>query len=84
MLCFHHDDDDDDHGVRRADTALAPARWRRLEASHEATDTIHRAMCLVPYCPIGMVVAIAVEYITFYYILNNRVAINKFITLPVY
>jgi hypothetical protein len=35
-----------------------------IVASHEATDTLHRAMCLAPYLPGGMVVAIAVESIT--------------------
>ncbi len=49
VLCIRHDDDDEDHGVRRANTARALARWRRLGASHEATDTLHRAMCLAPY-----------------------------------
>ena len=68
MLCFRRDDNDDDHGVRRADTARALARWRRLGASHEATDTLHRAMCLASYLPGGMVVAIAVNFVTFYYI----------------
>ena len=68
MLCFCHDYDDDDHCVHRANTARALARWRRLGASHEATDTLHRAMCLAPYLPGGMVVAIAVESVTFYYI----------------
>ena len=70
MFCvvFSSDDDDDDHGVRRADTARALARWRRLGASHEATDTLYRAMCLAPNLPGGMVVAIAVESVTFYYI----------------
>ena len=76
MLCFRHDDDDDDHGVRRANTARALTRWRCLGASHEATDTLYRAMCLAPYCPIGMVVEIAVEIATFFYIVDNRVA-NK-------
>jgi hypothetical protein len=33
-------------------------------ASHEANDTLHRAMCLAPYLPVIMVVAIAVESIT--------------------
>ena len=76
MLCFCHDDNDDDYGVRRANTARALARWRRLGASHEATDTLHREMCLTPYCPVGMVIAFVVDYVTFYYIVNNRVAIN--------
>jgi hypothetical protein len=67
-LCvFSHDGDGDDHGVRRADTAQAHARWQRIVALHEATDTIHRAMCLAPYLPGGMVVTIAVESVTFYY-----------------
>jgi hypothetical protein len=57
VLCFRHDDDDDDHGVRRANTARALARWRRLGALHEATDMLHRAMCLALYCPGGMVIA---------------------------
>jgi hypothetical protein len=83
VLCFRHDDDDD-HGVRWADTERALAQWRRLGASHEATDTLNRAMCLAPYFPVGMVIAFVVDYITFYYIVNNRVAINQFITLPVY
>jgi hypothetical protein len=59
------DGDGDDHGVRRADTARAHARWRYLVASqHEATDMLHRAMCLAPYLPGGMVVEIAVESAT--------------------
>jgi hypothetical protein len=33
-------------------------------ASHEPIDTLHQAMCLAPYLPGGMVVAIAVESIT--------------------
>jgi hypothetical protein len=64
---FSHDGNGDDHGVRRADTARAHARWQYIVASHEATDTLHRAMCLAPYLPGGMVVAIAVESVTFYY-----------------
>jgi hypothetical protein len=57
--------DGDDHGVRRADTAQAHARWRHIVASHEATDTLHRAMYLVPYLPGGMVVEIAVDSMHF-------------------
>jgi hypothetical protein len=49
VLCFRHDDDDDDHGVRRANMARALAQWRRLGASHEATNTLHPVMCLAPY-----------------------------------
>jgi hypothetical protein len=69
VLCFRHDDDDDnDHGVCQANTAQALARWRRLGASHEATNMLHRAMWLVPYCPVGMVIPIAVKYVTFYFL----------------
>ena len=78
MFCvvFSSGDDDNDHGVRRADTARALARWRRLGASHEATETLHRAMRLASYCPVGMVIAFVVDCVTFYYIVNDRVAIN--------
>ena len=37
-------------------------------ASHEATDTLHQAMCLALYLPGGMVVAIAVKSVTSYII----------------
>jgi hypothetical protein len=65
---FSHDGNGDDHGIRRADMARAHARWRYLVASHEATNTLHRAMCLAPYLPGGMVVAITVESITLFII----------------
>jgi len=63
-----HNADGDDHGVSRANTARAHARWRYLVASHEATDTLHRAMCLAPFLPGGMVVAITIESVTSYMI----------------
>jgi hypothetical protein len=37
-------------------------------AGHEATNTLHRAMCLALYLPGSMVVAIAVESVTSYII----------------
>jgi hypothetical protein len=37
-------------------------------ASHEATDTLHLAMCLALYLHGGMVVAIAIESVTLYII----------------
>jgi hypothetical protein len=67
---FSSDDDDNDHGVRRTDTARALARWRRLGASHEATNTLHWVMCLTPYCPVGMVIAFAVESVIFYFFVD--------------
>ena len=75
VLCICRDDNDDDHGVRRANTARALARWRRLGA-YEAIDTLHRAMCLALYCPVGMIIGFVFDYVTFYYIVNSRVAIN--------
>jgi hypothetical protein len=67
-MCFVHNGDGDDHGVCQADTARAHARWCYLVASHEATNTLHRAICLAPYLPGGMVIAIAVESVTSYII----------------
>ena len=69
MLCFDHGNGND-HGVRRANTARALARWRRLGAFHEATDALHQAMCLAPYCPVGMVIAFAVESVKFYFFVD--------------
>ena len=66
--------------ARRADTARAHARWRYLVASHEATDTLYRLMCLAPYLPGGMVVAIAVKSATLYYIVLYRLTSFYFIT----
>jgi hypothetical protein len=34
-------------------------------ALHETTNTLHRAMCIAPYLSDGMVVAIAVDFVTF-------------------
>ena len=74
LCCVSHNGDGDDPGIRRADTARAHARWRNLVASHEATDTLYREMCLVPYLPGGMVVAITVESATLYNIVYNRLS----------
>jgi len=70
LCCVSHDGNDDDHGIRRADTAQEHAQWHYLVASHEATDTLHRLMCLTPYLPGGMVVAIAVGSAALYYIVD--------------
>jgi len=71
LCCVSHDGDGNDHGVRRADTAREHARRRYLVASHEATDTLHRSMCLTPYLPGGMVIARTVESAT-YIVLHRR------------
>jgi hypothetical protein len=71
LCCVSHNGDGDDHGVRRADTTRAHASWRYLVALHEATDTLYRSMCLAPYLPGGMVVAITVKSATLYYIVYN-------------
>jgi hypothetical protein len=70
VLCFRHNDDDGNHGVFRANAARALARWQRLGALHEATDTLHRAMCLEPYCPVGMVIAFVIDCVTFYFFVD--------------
>ena len=70
LCCVSHDGDGDDHGVRRADRAREHVRWRYLVASHEATNMLHQSMCLAPYLPGGMVVAIAIESTTLYYIVD--------------
>jgi hypothetical protein len=80
LFCVSNNGDGDDHGIRRADTAQAHARWRYLVASHEATDTLYWELCLAPYLPGGMVVAIAVESATLYYIVFNRLTSFYFIT----
>jgi hypothetical protein len=67
LCCVSHDSDDDDHGVCRADTAQ---EWRYLVVSHEATNMLHWSMCLAPYLPGSMVVAIAIESATLYYIVD--------------
>jgi len=66
LCCVLTNGDGDDHGVRWANTARAHARWQHIVASHEATDTLHWSMYLTPYLPGGMVVAIAIEFITSY------------------
>jgi hypothetical protein len=68
LCCVSHNGGGNDHGIRRADTARAHARWWHIVALHEATDTLHRAMCLAQYLPGGMVVAIAIESVTSYII----------------
>ena len=65
VLCFCPADDDGDHGIRRANTAQALARWRHLGASREATKMFRRAMWLAPYYPGGMVVRFVVKSATF-------------------
>ena len=70
LCCVLTNGDGDDHGVRRANTARALARWRRLGALHEAPDTLHQEMCLAPYCPFGMVITIAVKSVTFYFFVD--------------
>ena len=68
LCCVSHNSKGDDHGACQDDTAQAHARWRYLVALHEATNTLYREMCLVPYLPGGMVVIIAVESATLHYI----------------
>ncbi len=39
---------------------------------HEATDLLHQVMCIMPYCPGGMVTKIAVDMATFF--LHHRLS----------
>ena len=71
-LCFGHDSNGNDHGVRRANTMQARARWQHLVALHEATDMLHQVTCLVPYLPGGTAATIAVKSVTLYYIVDNN------------
>ncbi len=66
LCCVLTNGDGNDHGVRRANTAQAHARWHYLVASHEATNKA--------YLPGGMVIGIAVESVTLYFIVNNRLS----------
>jgi hypothetical protein len=50
-----------DHGSRRGNTARALTQWRHLVALHEATDVLHWAMHITPYCPGGMAITIVVD-----------------------
>ncbi len=68
MFSHDGDGDGDDFGVCRANTVWSHALYQHLVASHEATDTLRQEMCLTPYLPGGMVVAIAVNSVTSYYI----------------
>jgi len=74
LCCVSHNGDGNDHVVRRADTAQAHARWQNLVASHEATDTLYRAMCLTLYLPGGVDVAITVKSATLHFIVDNRLS----------
>ena len=69
---FSHDGHNNDHGVPWADTVQAHSQWWHLVALHEAPDTLHLVTCLGPYLPGGMVIAITVDSITFYYIVDNN------------
>jgi hypothetical protein len=53
-----------------------------MVALYEATDTLHQRMCLAPYLTGGMVVTIVVDFVTFYYILDNNL-INYTVVLAV-
>ena len=69
---FSHDGDGDDHVVRRANMARAHTQRRHLVALQEATDMLLWAICLTSYLLGGMVVTIAINSITFYYIVDNN------------
>jgi hypothetical protein len=45
-------------------------------ASHEATDALHWAMHIAPYCPGGMAIKIVVNLPAFFVIVDSVVAHN--------
>jgi hypothetical protein len=45
-------------------------------ALHEAKDALHRAMCIVPYPPGGMVIKIVGDLATFFVIVDSMFAHN--------
>jgi hypothetical protein len=45
-------------------------------ASHEATDALHQAMHIAPYCPGGMAIEIIVNLPAFFVIIDSIVAHN--------
>jgi hypothetical protein len=49
-------------------------------ASHEANDELHRAMFIALYGPGGMVIKIAVGFVTFFYIVYKSEARKNFIS----
>jgi hypothetical protein len=63
-------------GGRQGNTARALARWRHLVASHEATDALHQAMRIAPYCPGGMAIEIIVNLPAFFVIIDSVVTHN--------
>ncbi len=84
VCCVFSHADDDDHGGRRGNTARALAQWQHLVASCEATVALHRAMWLAPYhselAPYhsnGMVIEIAIKFVTFDWIVDKSAARKK-------
>ena len=56
---------DYDHCVCQGNTMQALAWWQHLEASHNATNMLHQAMCFAPYPHGGMVVKIPIKFVTY-------------------
>jgi hypothetical protein len=65
VCCVFSHSNKDDHGGCRGNTVWALAQWWRLVASCEATDALHWAMFVTLYRPGGMVIKIAIEFVTF-------------------
>jgi len=65
-----------DHGGRQGNTVQAIARWRHLVALHEATNVLHQAMLIAPYCPGGMAIEIVVNLPAFFVIVDSMFAHN--------
>jgi hypothetical protein len=64
-------------GGRWGNTTRALTRWQHLVASHEATDALHQAVCIVSYCPGCMAIKIVVNLPAFFVIINSVLPITK-------
>jgi hypothetical protein len=64
------------HGGCQGNTVWALAYWQHLVALHEATDVLHWAMHITPYCSGGMGIKIVVNLPAFFVIIDSLVAHN--------
>jgi hypothetical protein len=63
--------------VAECNTARALTRWQCLVASCEDTVALHQVMLIALYRPVGMVIEIAIELVTFVNIIDKSAARKK-------
>ncbi len=81
VCCIFPNANKDDFGSRRGNMAWALAQWQHLVASREAIIALHQAMFIAMYRPSGMVIEIAIGFVTFAYIVDNSAARKKYFSL---